>query len=62
MICGTHKAFDFSKYASHYLGAFAYRFNRRFDLPSLLQALIGDAATVKPSRERCIRELAEVRD
>lgn len=59
MIYGAHKAFKFGKYASHYLGAFAYRFNRRFRLPALLQALLGDAAGAAPAREQQIRGLAE---
>lgn len=29
---GAYHAFDFAKYAARYLGAIAYRFNRRFDL------------------------------
>lgn len=29
---GTYHAFDFAKYGSRYLAAFAYRFNRRFHL------------------------------
>ena len=29
----TYHAFRFSKYAARCLGAFACRFNRRFDLP-----------------------------
>jgi transposase-like protein len=61
-IYGAHKAFKFSKYASHYLGAFAYRFNRRFSLPALLQALLGDAATTTPTREQQIRGMAELHD
>jgi hypothetical protein len=44
MVHGSYKAFDFHKYASHYLGAFAYRFDRRFDLGAMLQRLIGHAA------------------
>ena len=62
MINGGYKAFKFNKYASHYLGAFAYRFNRRFNLPALLGGLLGSAATSGPTRERQIRELAEVHD
>lgn len=40
MINGAHKAFDFAKYANRYLGAFAYRFNRRFDLSAIVNGLI----------------------
>ncbi len=60
MINGAHKAFDFSKYAGSYLGAFAYRFNRRSHLPALLQALLGHAATATPTPEWQIRGKAEV--
>ena len=62
MIKGGYKAFKFAKYASHYLGAFAYRFNARFDLRALLRSLIGHAVAASPMRERQIRGLAEVHD
>ena len=62
MIGGGYKAFKFNKYASHYLGAFAYRFNHRVNLQALLQCLIGNAATSAPTRERQIRGAAEVHD
>lgn len=45
MFGSGYKAFKFNKYASHYLGAFAYRFNHRVDLQALLHCLIGNAAT-----------------
>ena len=59
-INGAHKAFKFGKYASQYLGALAYRFNRRVNLKSLLQELLCHAATASPTRERQIRGEAEV--
>jgi transposase-like protein len=62
MINGGYKAFKFGKYANHYLGAFAYRFNHRVNLKSLLQCLIGNAATCSPTRERQIRREAVVHD
>jgi transposase-like protein len=62
MINGAHKAFKFGKYASQYLGAFCYRFNRRFDLPHLVLELIGHGAKSRPVRERVIRGQAEVHD
>ena len=62
MINGGYKAFKFNKYASHYLGAFAYRFNRRFNLPALLGRLLRNVATSGPTRERQIRNVAEVHD
>jgi hypothetical protein len=59
MISGAHKAFNFRKYAAHYLGAFAYRFNHRFSLPALLQALLGHAASGAPTSEHRIGRGAE---
>jgi transposase-like protein len=62
LINGAHKSFKFGKYASQYLGAFAYRFNRRVNLNDLLGDLLGHAATASPTRERQIRGMAEVHD
>jgi transposase-like protein len=62
MINGAHKSFKFGKYASQYLGAFCYRFNRRFHLQSLLRELLGHVATSTPTRERQIRGMAEGHD
>ena len=39
-ITGTYHAFEFEKYAHRYLGEFQYRFNRRFDLGSMLRRLV----------------------
>jgi transposase-like protein len=47
-LSGTYHAFAFSKYAFRYLAAFAYRFNRRFDLATLPQRLL--IAVVRCSR------------
>ena len=44
MIGGGYKAFKFNKHASHWLGAFAYRFNHRVNLQALLQCPIGNVA------------------
>lgn len=55
---GAHKAFKFGKYAVHYLGAFCYRFNHRFDLRALITELLRDAFTMPPRREYQIRGLA----
>ena len=62
MINGVHKSFKFSKYADQYLGAFAYRFNQRFNLQSLQDNLFGHAATAAPTRERQFRAVAEAHD
>ncbi len=40
-MAGTYRSFDHTKYANRYLTEFAYRFNRRFDLPASLQATDG---------------------
>jgi transposase-like protein len=55
MINGAHKAFDFAKYAARYLGAFAYRFNRRLDLHSLVSRLLAHAVTAAPRTEKIVR-------
>ena len=60
MIGGGYKAFKFRKYPKHYLGAFAYRFNNRFDLAAMLSGLLGHAAHAAPLPERAIRGMAEV--
>lgn len=52
---GAHKHFAFSKYAPAYLGAFAYRFNHRFHLRSLLTELMFDLARTPRVTERMIR-------
>jgi hypothetical protein len=43
-LAGAFKALKFRKYAQTYLAAFAYRFNQRFDLRSLVATLIVDVA------------------
>ena len=45
---GAYHAFRFRKYGQRYLGAFPYRFNRRFDLAALPRRLIIAAASVTP--------------
>jgi transposase-like protein len=60
MITGAHKAFKFRKYAHRYLGAFAYRFNRRFNLHAMVGGLIGHVARAKPRPEWRVRRVAEV--
>ena len=57
-ISGTYHAFDFEKYAHRYLGEYQYRFNRRFDLASLLPRLITAAAQTGKRPEHWLR-LAE---
>jgi len=58
-LSGSYHAFDFRKYAARYLAAFAYRFNRRFDLSTLHTRLLIAAARCGPHPQRAIR-MAEV--
>jgi hypothetical protein len=57
-LAGAHRAFKYGKYAEHYLGAFAYRFNRRFDSKALVTRLVVAVTHCSPRCERAIR-LAE---
>ncbi len=59
-ISGTYHAFNFAKYADRYLAEVQYRFNRRFDLASILNRLIRAAATTRAYPVPLLR-LAEVR-
>ena len=52
---GAYHSFAFRKYATRYLSAFAYRFNRRFDLRTLNARLLVAAACCPPHPERTIR-------
>jgi transposase-like protein len=55
-LAGAHHAFNYRKYAAHYLAAFAYRFNRRFDLHTLVVRLIIAVARGRPRSEQVIRQ------
>jgi ribosomal protein L37AE/L43A len=59
-IMGTYHALKFKKYAHRYLAEVQYRFNRRFDLSSILRRLLRAAATTEPRNRVFIRE-TEVR-
>ena len=59
-LSGSYHSFGFRKYAAQYLGTFAYRFNRRFDLKTLPQRLMVAAAQCGPHSQRSIRVVAEV--
>jgi len=52
---GSYHAFDFAKYASRYLAAFSYRFNRRFQLNTLPKRLLVAAIAVGPRPEAWLR-------
>ena len=58
-ISGTYHAFKFAKYADRYLGEAQYRFNRRFDLSTILTRLTRAAVLTFPHPMAKIR-LAEV--
>jgi transposase-like protein len=55
-LAGAHHAFKYRKYAAHYLGAFAYRFNRRFDLKGLVTRLVVAVTHCLPFPTRVIRQ------
>ena len=52
---GTYHAFDFVKYAHRYLAQVQYRFNRRFDLSTILTRLLHASASTTAWPERRIR-------
>lgn len=54
-LTGTYHAFKFAKYAHRYLAEFQYRFNRRFDLRSILSRLFHVACATKPHTLSVIR-------
>jgi hypothetical protein len=54
-INGTYHAFDFRKYANRYLSEVQYRFNRRFDLATILKRLVRVTVTTVPWPETAIR-------
>ena len=52
---GTYHAFDFAKYAHRYLAEVQYRFNRRFNLASILPRLLRAACVTSPRPAQSIR-------
>jgi len=58
-MAGTYHAIDFAKYAHRYLAEVQYRFNRRFDLRTILPRLV-HAAAVTLNRTRLFIRGAEV--
>ena len=60
-LAGAFRSLKYRMYAEHYLAAFAYRFNRRFDLHGLVPSLIVDGVRAKLAREAVIRKRAETR-
>ena len=59
-LSGSYHSFGFKKYAEQYLGAFAYRFNRRFDLKTLAKRLLVAAVQCGVHSQRSIRGAAEL--
>ena len=57
---GTYHSLAWDKHGDSYLTAFAYRFNRRFDLRGLLARLVVDVACCRPHKIPTIRGGAEV--
>jgi ribosomal protein L37AE/L43A len=60
-LSGTYHAFDFAKYGQRYLADFQYRFNRRFDLHSMLPRLLRASVLTKPQPSTTLR-FSEVRN
>ena len=58
-LAGAYHSLKYSKYAAHYLAAFAYRFNRRFDLRGLVARLIVNVARCAPVKQAVVRQHAE---
>jgi hypothetical protein len=52
---GTYHSFDFAKYAHRYLAEAQYRFNRRFDLSTILDRLVRACVVTSPRPEKHIR-------
>ncbi len=58
-LAGAYHSLKYRNYAGHHLAAFAYRFNRRFDLRDLVASLIVDLARCVPAKESVVRQHAE---
>ena len=60
-LAGAFHAQKYCKYGELYLAAFAYRFNRRFDLRGLVARLIVDVVRAGPIRKSGVKAHAEAR-
>jgi ribosomal protein L37AE/L43A len=60
-LAGTHHALKFGKYASRYLHAHAYRFNRRFHMAAMISQLARTLIRAHPCSEVTLRAPAEIR-
>lgn len=58
-LSGTFHAFAFKQYADRYLGAAAWRFNRRVDLPAMIMDLASTLMAVPPCPARLAKDLAD---
>lgn len=58
-LSGTYHAFNFAKYGQRYLAEFQYRFNRRFNLATILPRFLYAVARTKPQPLHILR-LSEV--
>ena len=58
-LAGAFHSLNYRKYAQQYLGAFAYRCNRRFDLHGLVARLIVTVARCLPAKKSIISAGAE---
>ena len=54
-LSGTYHAIKFAKYAHRYLGEVQYRFNRRYNLRTILGRLVGAALATLPLPEAALR-------
>jgi hypothetical protein len=54
-INGTYDAFNFAKYAHRCLAEFQVRFNRRFDMKTILLGLLASLVEAPPSPEHWLR-------
>ena len=57
-LSGTFYTFNFEKYSKRYLGAFSFRFNRRFNLAKMTERLLNAACCCGPLPERFLRQTA----
>lgn len=57
---GTYHHFNFAKYRARYLAEAQYRLNRRFNLASIVESLLGACVLTPPSPEAWLRR-SEVR-
>jgi hypothetical protein len=60
-LSGTYHAFNFAKYAHRYLAELQYRFNRRFNLATILARLVRAAAVTTPQPGHLLRRAEECR-